>query len=474
VLDRIGRHLPRSLALYLVALAAVALVLAFLKGIQDPDYFWHLETGEWIASQGLPDTDPFSFTYRGEWTLHEWLGQLFIFQLDSALGPSLSLVVFGLIPPVAIATVAVALARRDVPSRAIVAATILCGAVLIPYVTIRPQVISWLLLAALIALLLEVRPKRTWPLLAVPPLFILWANVHGLYVIGLGVLALFAAFTLLGRTELAGRRWAVAGTGAAALLASAVTPAGPAGLLYPLRYVDAGDWGLANIPEWQSPSFHDLVQLPLLALIIVLAVIGRVRGQGWLFTIAYLSIVGALIANRNTPVAAVASLPALAFGLAPLVRRREQTLDPARRVVEAAAVGAVVVGALLLLPSTPGAHGVSLDRYPASAVAAIEADSGTRVLAEYGWAGYVIHELADDGALVFVDGRNDMYPEEILDAYSTVRAANPGWTELVERHGVNLMLFPPDAPIVRGVAQADGWCEAFRNTNQVLLIPCRA
>ena len=36
-----------------------------------------------------------------------------------------------------------------------------------------------------------------------------------------------------------------------------VTPAGPIGILYPFRYVELSDWGLANIQEWQSPSFHE-------------------------------------------------------------------------------------------------------------------------------------------------------------------------------------------------------------------------
>ena len=33
--------------------------------------------------------------------------------------------------------------------------------------------------------------------------------------------------------------------------------------------------------------------------------------------------------------------------------------------------------------------------------------------------GYVIGLMTDDGARVFVDGRNDMYSEEILNDYNT-------------------------------------------------------
>jgi hypothetical protein len=478
VLEAIGRRLPSPLALFFVALAGgVSIALAFLKGLQDPDYFWHLKTGELIATSGIPTTDPFSFTYGGEWTLHEWLGELLIYWLDRLVGPVGSLALFGLLPPAALAVAAFAARRFGAPTRAIVFGTLLAAAVLLPYVTVRPQAFSWLLLAVLISLLLGLRPGERRGLLALPLLFVIWANLHGLYVIGLGVLGLYAVATLLGRTPMAARPREVLGASVAAVLASAITPAGPAGLLYPLRYVDSGDWGLANIPEWQSPNFHDLVQLPLLVLILATALVAHRGPIGWLKILAYLSIAGALLANRNAPVAAVATLPALALGLANALPRNaaRPTRDAgARRAIEAAVASLVAVGALLLLPAMPGARGVIHTRYPQAAVARLaEVQPASRVLAEYGWAGYVIAHLADSGTRVFVDGRNDMYPDEILAAYSTLLEAFPGWVELLERHRVDAILFPPDATLVKGIAQAEGWCEQYRDARQVLLLPCR-
>ena len=36
------------------------------KGVQDPDFFWHVTAGQWIADHGrVPNTDPFSFTWAG-------------------------------------------------------------------------------------------------------------------------------------------------------------------------------------------------------------------------------------------------------------------------------------------------------------------------------------------------------------------------------------------------------------------------
>ena len=83
----------------------------------------------------------------------------------------------------------------------------------------------------------------------------LWANLHGLYVIGLGVVGLYCLFTLRPDAHAPGKRcWPSPPRRPAA---SMVTPAGPIGILYPLRYIEGGDWGLANIAEWQSPNFHE-------------------------------------------------------------------------------------------------------------------------------------------------------------------------------------------------------------------------
>ena len=92
-----------------------------------------------------------------------------------------------------------------------------------------------------------------------------------------------------------------------------------------------------------------------------------------------------------------------------------------------------------------------------------------RVLAEYGWGGYVISRVYDAGGRVFVDGRNDMYPT-ILNDYSAIRDASAGWPNLVRRYGVNAVLLAPEAALVRGPLAAAGWCTAYRDAVQVLML----
>jgi hypothetical protein len=478
---RLLRRLPGPLALFVAALGAVMLGITISNGVQDPDFFWHLTTGELIARSGrVPTTDPFSFTWAGQpWTLHEWLSELAIYELISRAGDVATLFAFGLLPAAIFAVLAWILARHGVGVLAFGLAAMPASLVLVPYVTVRPQAISWLLLAALIGLLLALRPSRPAWALALIPFFVLWANLHGLWVIGLGVVAVYAIFTLVGRTPMsAAKGWMAAGS-LGAIVATAVTPAGLAGILYPLRYVNAGDWGLANIREWQSPDFHEPAQLALLALIVLVALNAGRATPGWLKVLSWIGIAMSLLAVRNAPIAAILVMPTLALGAQDRIgswRRRpaadgSPTTRLVRRAMEVTLALVVVVAALVItLPRSPGLE-PDPDRFPVAGVDRLTSlMPAARTLAEYGWGGYVISRVHAAGGRVFIDGRNDMYDDSILEDYSAIRAAEDDWESKLDQYDVEAILLPPSAPLARGAVRDAGWCEAYADDRQVLLL----
>jgi hypothetical protein len=259
-----------------------------------------------------------------------------------------------------------------------------------------------------------------------------------------------------------------------------LTPAGPVGILYPLRYIEAGDWGLANIQEWQSPDFHEPAHWAFLALIVAVGLNGGRGTPGWLVMLSWVGIALGLAALRNAPIAAVFSLPALALGLEARFGERWQRkpMPPdralGRRVIELAAGVVIVIGALIVLVPSGVGNAVDediADRFPVPAVELLQrVDPDARVLAEYGWGGYVIHELYASGGRVFVDGRNDMYDQQVLEDYDSIKNADPNWVALADQYRVDAILLEPDATITRGPAEGAGWCEAYRDPNQVLYL----
>ena len=93
-----------------------------------------------------------------------------------------------------------------------------------------------------------------------------------------------------------------------------------------------------------------------------------------------------------------------------------------------------------------------------------------RILSWYGWGGYVIGNMYELGARVMVDGRNDMYDEAILNEYNRVKNADPGWESIADGYEVDALLFPPFEAITKGPAESAGWCEAYRDENEVLYL----
>jgi len=477
------RRLPSPMVIMAIAVGGVMFALTVAKGVQDPDYFWHLTTGKLIAETGrVPSVDPFSFTWLGQpWTPHEWLSELLIFRLVDGLGRIGALLVFGLFAPAIFGVLAAAFARQGARVLAVALPFALGAFTLIPYVTLRPQAISWLMLAGLVWFLLEAGADHPRRFLLLIPWFAVWANLHGLYVVGLGVVGMYLLFTLAGRTAMSpARNWVVAGV-FGAIGASMLTPAGPIGILYPLRYVEGGDWGLANIQEWQSPNFHEPAHFAFLALIVAVGLNGGRSTPGWLVALSWIGIAMGLAALRNVPVAVVLSMPTLVLGLEARLRERSERkpskpMSPSRalgrRWIELAAAVAIAVGSIAVL--VPRDMNASIDsnlakRFPIDGVdRLLELAPDANVLAEYGWGGYVIWRIHDVGGHVFIDGRNDMYSQRVLEDYSAIRAADPGWEELAEQYGVEAILLSPETTLTRGPAAAAGWCEVLRDEREVL------
>lgn len=58
----------------------ISIIISFFPFLSY-DFFWHLKTGEFIAKNGIPREDPFSYNSRGEWINHAWLYDLLIYFL---------------------------------------------------------------------------------------------------------------------------------------------------------------------------------------------------------------------------------------------------------------------------------------------------------------------------------------------------------------------------------------------------------
>ncbi|MEJ7803198.1 MAG: hypothetical protein WKH68_07480 [Candidatus Limnocylindria bacterium] len=466
--------LPSPLTILAAVVAAFFMVLVVARGPIDADYWWHLETGRLILESGdVPTNDPFSFAYDGPWVAHEWLGEVVIAALVGTVGYPVTAAIFGLATAGALLVPAFMLHRHRIVVRALTPFLVVGTYVLASFATVRPQVLSWLLLAVLLALLFGLRVKhRIRPWLVVP-LLALWANLHGLWIVGVGVVGVYVLFSLLGRTALATRRWTAVGMLLGGALACAITPAGLDGIVYPLRYLRQDDWGTSFIAEWQPADFTDPRQWGVALLIIAVIALGRRGAPGWLTAVAVVGALGALVAVRNAPLAAVMTMPMLAIALDSRLRppiARSVASARQRRILEVGLAAVVVVGIVIVLP--PAVSQAEDEVFPSAAMdqlVAVEPD--VQALVDYDWGGWAIHRLYGSGGSVFIDGRSDMYPREIFEEYLAIRAAESGWQTVAADRGVEAILLPPSAPLA-SMDERAGWCEAFRDERAVLLVLC--
>ena len=92
--------------------------------------------------------------------------------------------------------------------------------------TIRQQVFSFLFFAGLLLTCMRVERGQRALLAIIPPLFALWANFHGGWLVGLGVLGIWTAVRCVSPVGAGRVSWAAAGI--AAIAATLANPYGTA------------------------------------------------------------------------------------------------------------------------------------------------------------------------------------------------------------------------------------------------------
>jgi hypothetical protein len=196
---------PRWLRPLILALSAFALMGWFSSEVSDPDTWWLLKSGQYIwQNHKLPVPDPFAYTtYMGQPAFpgeehmrdfdltHEWLSEV-VFYLVYAGGGFAGLVLFraALLTGFCGVVGLVAFHRSKGFYRALGAA-FLAATIADKFRSDRPFLIGFLLLALVMAAL----EYRRW-LWLLPPMFVVWANMHGGFFLGWAPLGAYCAEAL--------------------------------------------------------------------------------------------------------------------------------------------------------------------------------------------------------------------------------------------------------------------------------------
>jgi hypothetical protein len=422
------------------------------------DVFYQLAAGKWmLAHHAVIRHDVFSYTVTGRpWLAEEWGFEVLLAWSVSHVGAvSYWLVSAGACTAALLAGVA---RWRTTGAGWLWAAalSVLAGAGLSVGLAARPQDLSYFFFALLMLLLTVGRRRHAW-LFAIPPLLLVWANVHGSFLLGLGMVALEVIWSFMpslnGRLVIAQplpKRLAGL-TLAGSFVATLANPHGPALIAYALKVTTSPQLS-GYIAEWQSPNFHSYLYLgiiigPILLLIGLLALSDSIFALGDI-VLACVLFLAALHAVRFTPYFVLAACAVLATWK-PV---KTETIRPNALTVPLAAVlvAAILAGSYV----SPGAtaEGGSLGA-PVAATNFLEHQTG-RVFTTYWWGDYLIYRRIP----VFVDGRTDLYfGTDILQTYLDVSDLTVNPDTVFKQWDVRWVMWSRSSPLSIYLAHDPHW-----------------
>jgi hypothetical protein len=462
----------------------------------DPDLWWHLRTGQWIVDTGhVPHSDPFSFTRAGHaWVAHEWLSEVVFYELWKH-GGAAALIVFSAL----VTTAGFMLLYLRCPGTRYwaAAATALGALVAAPSWGVRPQMFTFTLASLLLWLLDrgEVRPRL---LFWIPPLFLLWVNLHGGFALGPALVIAYGIGVML-ETAFGNTPWHEARPillrvlllVVACFLLVPLNPSGAQLYRYPFDTLRSA-WMRSFIVEWHSPDFHQGLYRPLFLLWLLLLTTlasSRSRSESPLKIrgLAPLSLAGfaALDAVRHIPIFVLLAIPVIAAAL-PVAGSFESHIPNsgrcgARNFSRLRAVFNATV--IVLMAVFAAAEWVSLARnqkvkeaqlFPQAAIAFLQAGDYPRDLfVYYDWGGYAIWKLYP-AHRVFVDGRADLYGDELLSqAMNTLLDLRTGWREVLDRWKIEALLVPPSCALAQALLLDPHWRAEFDDSKATILFKRR-
>jgi tetratricopeptide (TPR) repeat protein len=431
----------RTLAFATLAAVGLMVVCLGLQQIASVDYWWQWKTGELVAQHGPPRQDTFSFTHGGQprievrwaycWGLRAFTGAFG--HAAATIVKTLAVVVmFGLA-----AWAGVMLATPKLPLVSTAALVAIAALACSQRLVVRPETASYLFLMMFVFGIVRLQRGPSPWLWVLPLVQVVWANVHGLFVLGPAIAGAWLVGELIASRRAADpdrhrRHRAAAVLVGATLVASCINPYGPQVLALALSQGAA----LGNeiqkkvFIELRSPfsfgqRFTAVVYYEVLIGLAALSALLAWRRQSifWLLLIAsqlYLSTK----AIRNLPLFCLPAVPFVVHNLvqAPLLQRTAVARWlPFGRVVVAAATLVFALGHVWLVVTdrfyvrqhAVNHFGVGVDTHyfpgrAADFLAATGVDGPFFCGEAHG--SYLIAR----GYRVFLDPRGDVYPEAFL------------------------------------------------------------
>ena len=443
----------------------------------DPDIWWHLRNAEVLVhSHSVVHHDFYSFTAAGSrWINEAWLGELPYYFGWRWLGMrGIYLVMLAEVELILFGVFGLAYLNSKNVKAAFLASWL---AVWLATVSFGPRtlLVGWICLVAELFLLMQFKQGKDWTWL-LPPLFVLWANLHGSWLIGMVLFAVFFAAGLLegswGRIQ--ANRW----TRAQGLKLALVGALSAAGLFlnpytyhlvfYPFNFAFRQRLNVNHVDEWMSLDFHSVRGKILFVMLAVTLILALVRKRRWSVDELAFLIIGyyaALTYSRFLFLAGILVTPMFARELDFIPQYRRQVDKP---WLNAMLIVAIVGGCVWRFPSSSYLLRDTVRNYPVKALPYLQQfQPAGRVFNDCLWGGYLIWNARN--IPVFIDSRIDIFEyngvfADYLDALGVKNTL-----EILDKYHIRYVLFPHTSGVGYLLLHNSGWKTRYEDGTTVLL-----
>ncbi|HZM72314.1 MAG TPA: hypothetical protein VFC71_02975 [Candidatus Polarisedimenticolia bacterium] len=452
-----------------VALPALGALIANLPSV---DLTYHLRAGDEILAAGaIPTTDTWTWTVAGSpWFDQQWLAQVILAATYKLAGWTGLAVLRAALVAVTFGLLGAAISRRNpgLGPRTVALLVIAAFAVAAVALALRPQLFG-MALFALTLFLLESRRERPRAVWLIPVVAVLWANLHGSFVLLPAICGIAWIEDLHDRAP---RRFELLRVGLISMAASALNPAGFGVWAYAMS-LSSNPALSARVTEWQPPTLREPQGIVFCASVgVVIAVLARVRRRAnwpaliWLFAFV---IVG-LMAVRGLawwPLVAALVVGGLFEPDAPPAPR---TFRPNR--LNAVLVGAIALVMVMLLPVwrplDPGLNAPAgvVGSAPAGITKVLADPMQTcqieRIWAPQAWGSWF--EFAAPCNPIATDSRIELFPDWIWRTYDMIESGSAEGIDWLSNCGATVTVAAREqAALIRALESDVRWVLTYRD-----------
>jgi hypothetical protein len=465
--------LPSRWWIVALGVSTILLALVTIDPSADPDLFARVAVGRLIeVTGGVTDQDPFPFTpILDRWIDHEWLAGVVFYEV-ARMGGDWGLLALDLVLMVAM-VILIVRAQHELRGASLGWSVLTLFLVFGPWSSIvRSRAFTLLFVSVLLLALVRWRNGRRAWLWVLPLCFLIWANAHGGFVAGLGLLGAASVAITLRAPRQSTVLWACLAA------CVAVTLINPYGLDYWAYILEATTMERTGITEWGPLRPWQIALLCTLGVLYVSgAWLRRGRREVLPETIGLLVVsLGAALQSQRLVnflllVLAVYGATEYRAVVGALGRKvSDEYRRAARHLSGAVALGAPV--ALLIFTGTNlasfASSGLSYARYPVGAVEWLHRHgAGGRLLTHFNhgsfalWRLYPLYQVAIDGRY------EETYPQETVDlAWMAFQPQLPGHAEALQAIDPDYIIVPD--PGWAGDLHGD-WETVYADTASVVL-----